>query len=158
MAFNKKEYKKEYNKEWNNKNPNYQKEYKKEWIKNNPEYYKEYSKTYLLKNNSIEKIKHRMRCVIGQCMKRINNNKKSQKTLSVIGLDSWDLFREHIEKQWVKGMSWDNYGVGKNNTTWHIDHHIPLSSAKTEEEVIKLNHYTNLKPMWGSDNIRKSNK
>ena len=41
---------------------------------------------------------------------------------------------------------------------WHIDHIIPISSATTEEEVYKLNHYTNLRPMWGSDNIRKSNK
>jgi hypothetical protein len=152
------EYQKKYRKEWNNKNPEYQKEYRKEWIKNNPEYYNKYKKHYTLKNNPTEKIKHRMRCVIGQCMKRLTNNKKSQKTLAVVGLESWDLFRKYIEKQWVKGMNWDNYGVGKNNTTWHIDHTIPLFLAKTEEDVYKLNHYTNLKPMWGSDNIRKSNK
>ena len=55
-------------------------------------------------------------------------------------------------------MNWENWGHGKNNTTWHIDHIIPLSSAKTIEEVEKLNHYTNLRPMWGSDNIKKGKK
>jgi hypothetical protein len=55
-------------------------------------------------------------------------------------------------------MSWSNYGIGPNNTTWHVDHKTPISSAHTLEEVKKLNHYTNLRPMWGSDNIRKSNK
>jgi hypothetical protein len=49
-------------------------------------------------------------------------------------------------------MSWDNYGE------WHIDHIIPLSFAKNEDEIMKLCHYTNLQPLNGIDNIRKSNK
>jgi hypothetical protein len=35
---------------------------------------------------------------------------------------------------------------------------IPLSSAKTEEEVYKLSHYTNLQPLWAEENYKKSNK
>ena len=57
----------------------------------------------------------------------------------------------HIENQFVNGMSWENYGQ------WHIDHIIPLSSANTIEEMEKLNHYTNLQPLWAIDNIRKGN-
>jgi len=34
----------------------------------------------------------------------------------------------------------------------------PLSSAKTEEELYKLCHYTNLHPLWVEENLKKSNK
>jgi hypothetical protein len=54
-----------------------------------------------------------------------------------------------LEKQFVVGMSWDN------RNKWHIDHIIPLSSAKTEEEIYKLAHYTNLQPLWAEDNLSK---
>jgi hypothetical protein len=49
-------------------------------------------------------------------------------------------------------MTWDNHGE------WHIDHIIPISSGKTEDEVLKLCHYTNLQPLWKEDNLKKSDK
>ena len=48
-------------------------------------------------------------------------------------------------------MTWDNYG------DWHIDHIVPLSTAENEETLYKLCHYTNLKPEWTIDNIKKHN-
>jgi hypothetical protein len=46
-------------------------------------------------------------------------------------------------------MSWENYGLynGELNYGWDIDHIIPLSSTISEDEIIKLNHYTNLQPL-----------
>lgn len=40
---------------------------------------------------------------------------------------------------------------------YHLDHKIPISSAKTEEEIIKLNHYTNFQLLKSDENLRKSN-
>lgn len=47
-------------------------------------------------------------------------------------------------------MSWENYGLYESGVLeygWDIDHIIPVSKAKDEEELIKLNHYTNLQPL-----------
>jgi len=59
---------------------------------------------------------------------------------------------EHFESLFTNGMCWNNMGQ------WHIDHIIPLSTAITEEDVIRLCHYTNLQPLWAEDNLKKSNK
>jgi hypothetical protein len=76
---------------------------------------------------------------------------KSKSTKEIIGIDLNEL-KSYLESLFVDGMTWDNYGY------WHIDHIIPLSSAKNEEELIKLCHYTNLQPLYAKDNIIKSNK
>lgn len=60
--------------------------------------------------------------------------------------------KSHIEKRFVDGMSWDNYGE------WHLDHIMPLISAKTSEELNALCHYTNMQPLWAVDNLRKGAK
>jgi hypothetical protein len=56
------------------------------------------------------------------------------------------------EKQFTEGMTWFNHGE------WHIDHIYPVSLATDEHHLKKLNHYTNLQPLWAIDNIKKSNK
>ena len=48
-------------------------------------------------------------------------------------------------------MSWEN------RESWHIDHIVPISLAKDENEVKILSNYKNLRPMWSIDNIIKSN-
>ena len=78
---------------------------------------------------------------------------KSMKSSDILGCD-WKTFKQHLESQFEEGMTWDNHGING----WHYDHIIPLSSAKTEEELYRLNHYTNLQPLWAEDNLRKSDK
>lgn len=82
----------------------------------------------------------------------INNMTKKNKTFEIVGC-SPEKLKEHIERQFTEGMSWEK--IGKYI---HIDHIIPLSSAKTEEEVLKLCHYTNLQPLWAEDNLKKKDK
>lgn len=65
---------------------------------------------------------------------------------------SWVELRIHLENQFKDGMSWDNYG------DWHVDHIIPLASARTKDELIKLCHYSNLQPLWAFDNLSKGAK
>jgi hypothetical protein len=79
------------------------------------------------------------------------NTIKIEKTFDIVGCSS-ELLKAHLEQKFIKGMSWENQGE------WHIDHIIPLSSAKSEEEVYKLCHYTNLQPLWAQDNLSKGSK
>jgi hypothetical protein len=82
--------------------------------------------------------------------KRMNVGKK-KKAEEILGC-TIEEFVEYLQSQFKEGMTLENHGE------WHIDHIIPLSTATTEEEVIKLNHYTNLQPLWAADNIRKRNR
>jgi len=80
-----------------------------------------------------------------------NGFTKKSRSYEILGC-SFDYFKNHIESKFTDGMTWEN------RSKWHIDHIIPISSAKTEAEILKLNHYTNLQPLWAADNIRKGNK
>jgi len=77
---------------------------------------------------------------------------KDDKTFKIIGC-SLVFLKEFIEKKFTEGMSWEL--MGKHI---HVDHIIPLSSAKSKNELYKLCHYTNLQPLWAEDNLKKSNK
>lgn len=57
----------------------------------------------------------------------------------------------YLEAQFTPDMNWDNYGK-----YFEIDHIIPLCSARTEEEVLKLCHYTNLRPLSKKAHYTKS--
>lgn len=92
----------------------------------------------------------RMRCLIGNSIRNAGYSKRS-KTSELLGCD-WAVFKSHIESQFLTGMTW------ANRQEWHIDHIVPLASACSEAEVIALNHYTNLQPLWSGDNIRKGAK
>lgn len=62
---------------------------------------------------------------------------------------------QHLESQFADGMSWSNYGLGRES--WSIDHIRPLSSfdLSNEEQFKQAAHYTNLQPLWHIENIRK---
>jgi hypothetical protein len=53
-------------------------------------------------------------------------------------------------------MNWSNYGWGESK--WVIDHILPIDSAKNEPEIYKINHHTNLQPMWWRENMVKGAK
>ena len=102
------------------------------------------------KTNHLCKLTHNLRVRSCQAFKKSRWNKKSS-TKKLLGCEYETAFK-HIEKQFTEGMTWDNHGE------WHIDHIVPLASAKTEEELMKLFHYTNLQPLWAKDNLTKGSK
>jgi hypothetical protein len=79
---------------------------------------------------------------------RFNGYRKNSKAEKIIGISFKELYL-YLESKFELWMNWENKGLynGELNYGWDIDHIIPLSSAKSEEELIKLNHYTNLKPL-----------
>lgn len=70
--------------------------------------------------------------------------------IQLIGCTASDL-RRHLEIQMDSGMGWHNYGK------WHVDHIRPLASFDLRDpaQVREANHYTNLRPLWAVDNLRK---
>lgn len=81
--------------------------------------------------------------------------KGGKSTWEVVGCD-FDAFLAYIRSQFSDGMTIENYGHGKGR--WNIDHIVPISTAQNDEDLERLNHYTNLRPMWATDNYRKSKK
>jgi len=61
--------------------------------------------------------------------------------------------RAHLAAQFTPGMTWDNYGL----RGWHIDHITPLASfdLTDREQLLQACHYSNLQPLWASDNLTK---
>jgi len=84
---------------------------------------------------------------------RNNGYYKKSHTPEILGC-SFEEFKLHLESKFESWMSWDNYGKynGKLNYGWDIDHTIPSSSAKSEEEILKLNHFSNLQPLCSYTN------
>ena len=96
----------------------------------------------------------KLSCNIGNLIRisiKGNGYTKNSKTHDILGI-SFKGFKEHIEKQFTEGMSWDN------RSEWHLDHIIPISSHSNEEEIHLLNHHLNFQPLWAEDNMSKSDK
>jgi hypothetical protein len=126
---------------------------KKEYQIKNKAKIAEYQKKWVAeknKNDAMFAMKERMKCLIRNSIMNGGYTKKS-KTTEILGCN-YETFKNHIESQFKDGMSWEN----KNE--WHFDHIIPLASAKDESELIRLNHYKNIQPLWAVDNLSKGSK
>jgi hypothetical protein len=79
--------------------------------------------------------------------------RKNSKTSQILGC-SFEEFKLYLESKFETWMSWENYGKynGELNYGWDIDHIIPLSSVSNEEEILELNHFTNLQPLCSYTN------
>ena len=142
---------KKYKDENIDKRKNLAKKYKDENIDRIREYNRSYF-NFRLKNDDMFRLSHNIKNSIRKCL-RMKGYSKTSKTIDIIGCSYIEL-RNHIESKFEDWMTWDNYGKynGEFNYGWDIDHIIPLSSSRTVEELINLNHYTNLQPLCSKVN------
>jgi hypothetical protein len=78
---------------------------------------------------------------------------KKEEFIAMLGYSITEAM-EHIAELFLDDMSWDNHGE------WELDHILPISSFDLSNvvEQKKCFHYSNLQPLWSSDNKRKYNK
>jgi hypothetical protein len=159
-------------KKWREKNKESVKDYVKSWYEENKEHRKEYMKEYREKNidkiretkrnyektrkanDPIYKLINNFRTAIYQVLKE-NQVQKNGHYFDILKYSPENLI-EHLENKFKDNMTWDNYGE------WHVDHIKPISSFQITEigdkEFMSCWSLNNLQPLWGEENIRKSNK
>jgi len=144
-------------KTWSEKNREHLNTYHKEWREKNIDKHRENKRNYektRKANDPLYKLISNFRTAIYQVLKE-NNVDKNGHYFEVLKYTPEELIN-HLKKQFTDGMTWDNYGQ------WHVDHVIPISVHDIHEigdnEFMRCWSLSNLQPMWGDENIRKSNK
>lgn len=101
-----------------------------------------------------DRIAHRLRNRLNKALRNQNRTRqpKYQSTEMLLGC-SFVEFTNYIESLWKPGMSWENYGF----YGWHIDHIVPCAAfdLSLESEQAKCFHYTNMQPLWWTENLQK---
>ena len=99
------------------------------------------------------RLQRRMSAAVRRCLR--GNKEAGSKWLDLVGYGAAEL-QAHIEKQFLPKMGWHNM------PEWHVDHIVPLSSFQftdaDDPEFKAAWALTNLRPLWGLDNIRKQAK
>lgn len=149
------EYKKTYRKENKEKIKNYRKKNDKNYREKHKEEIREMHRNWekaKMQTDPLYIFKRQTRVMLRDSFQR-KGLKKQYKSEKILGCKI-NFFINHLLQTFKDnyGYEWD--GVEKT----HIDHKIPLAIAKTEEEVIKLCHYSNLQLLKAKDNLEKSDK
>ena len=96
-------------------------------------------------------LKHR----VGSLLRvSLSKGRKSRRFVEILGY-SLDELRAHLEKQFSRGMNWDEFMAGRI----HVDHIIPVSlfniSSDSCDEFKACWALPNLRPLWASENCAK---
>lgn len=143
----------EYKKEYYSKNKEKENKRNMEYYRLNRESIRVYMRNYIKnrrKNDVLFKLKDTISRLIHNSIKN-RGVKKSLRTEQILGC-TIKYFLSHIESLFKDDMTWENQG------TWHLDHITPISWAVTEDDVYKLNHFSNFQPLWASENLKKKNR
>lgn len=122
--------------------------------RNNREKYLAYKRGYEAKRraNPTIQLSRRISTAMRDAL-RGSKNRQSWRKITGYELDE---LKTHLERQFTKGMRWENMGE------WHIDHITPLSSftfaGPDDPEVARAWALPNLRPLWAAENIKKKTK
>jgi hypothetical protein len=154
---NNKEYLSNKYKNWYEQNKEHRKEYYNKWRTENVEKWRSAKRNYEKNRKATDplyKLISNFRTAIYQVLKESRVD-KNQSYFDVLQYTPKELI-SHLEKLFTNGMTWENYGE------WHVDHKLPITSFNVQEmgdeEFMKCWLLDNLQPLWGDENIRKSNK
>jgi hypothetical protein len=144
-------------KNWSENNREHLNEYHKEWREKNIDKHREYKRKYEKNRKDTDplyKLISNFRTAIYQVLKENNINKNGH-YFEILKYTPDDLIL-HLETKFTDGMTWDNYGE------WHVDHVKPISSYIIleigDDEFMNCWSLNNLQPLWGKENLIKSNK
>jgi hypothetical protein len=132
-------------------------DYYRDWKNRDPERYKQIQKRAYRKKQATArgKLENSIKVAVHKGLTR--GAKGGRGTFYLLGY-TVDELKTHLEKQFSDGMTWNNYGLHG----WHVDHEIPLSvhnyETPDDPDFKRAWALSNLQPMWGPDNIRKSAK
>jgi hypothetical protein len=123
------------------------------WRARNTEYIKRHSREYKRRRRLVDENFRVSEALRSRLNTAVRGKSKSGFAIRELGCSIPEL-RQHLEKQFSLGMSWENYGE------WHIDHIRPLSSFDlTNADQLRVAcHFTNLQPLWAEDNLKKGDK
>jgi hypothetical protein len=90
----------------------------------------------------------------GRLYSAVKRGHRSGSAVRDLGCSIPDL-KAHLERQFLPGMSWENWGAGPGK--WQIDHIYPLAKADLTDRlcVLAACNWRNLQPLWFDDNMRK---
>jgi hypothetical protein len=149
--------KSENHKKWAEKNKEHLSKYIKEYRENNVDKIRQIKRDYERNRKSrdpLYKLISNFRTAIYQVLKE-SNVEKNKHYFDILQYTPEELIT-HLENKFTDKMSWDNYG------DWHVDHKLPITHFNIQEmgdeEFMRCWSLDNLQPMWGFDNIFKSNK
>jgi hypothetical protein len=149
--------KSENHKNWAEKNKEHLSKYIKEYRENNVDKIRQIKRDYERNRKArdpLYKLISNFRTAIYQVLKE-SNVEKNKHYFDILQYTPEQLI-SHLENKFTDKMSWDNYG------DWHVDHKLPITHFNIyemgDEEFMRCWSLDNLQPMWGIENIRKSNK
>lgn len=143
-------------KQWREKNKERQAANVKNWgianINRRRKHRRDWQKRHRPFRSASEKIHDNVRAKVCE---QLTTGKNRRKTFALLGY-SVEALKNHLERNFQPGMSWDNYGE------WEIDHILPRSSfsisCHEDSAFMECWALSNLQPLWSVDNRSKGNK